>query len=326
MCIGLAPKKTYCKFIEAKLDESGIGKIVIDPVFGSNLELAFDALSEGDIPEPNAWIHVVHENERVLQIISDGDTQEENTSEGFLSSTPTRPIGRTRKIRGEILEVSVSESSGFKSGTITVKLQDVDLEMLVGRNTTGAIPPIGATASFVIEDIHLPRILEISTSGESIAGPAYTPVPRERGAVRWPKACMGCGDTNLSELKMKLAFWEKTLELSEWRQKARTKGTKERFEDMGENMAVGFALGGVVGAVIAGGATIAGAHGKRGKSSRRILHVTMYLCPRCFRKNAHHSQYMEVDAVPGTLELILKFKSPKFAEFFYDHNPDTIEG
>jgi len=322
----LAPNKTYCKFVEAKLDESGIGKIVIDPVFGSNLELVFDGLSEGDIPERNAWINVVHENERVIRIISDGDTQEENTAESFPSSTPTRPIGPTRTIRGEILEVSVSESSGFKSGTITVKLQDVDLEMLVGRNTAGAIPPIGTTASFVIEDIHFPRVLEISTSGESIAGPAYIPVPRERGAVRWPKACMGCGDTNLSELKMKLAFWEKTLELSEWRQKARKKGTKDRFEDMGKNVAVGFALAGVVGAVIAGGATLAGGHGKSGKRSRRILHVTMYLCPQCFHKNAHHSQYMEVNAVPGTIELSLKFKSSKFAEYFYDHNPGTIEG
>lgn len=207
--MGLAPKKTYCKFVGANLDESGIGKIVIDPVFGSKIELAFDGLSEGDIPERNAWINVVHENERVIRIISDGDTQEENTAESFPSSTPTRPIGPTRTIRGEILEVSVSESSGFKSGTITIKLQDVDLEMLVGRNTAGAIPPIGTTASFVIEDIHFPRVLEISTSGESIAGPAYTPVPRERGAVRWPKACMGCGDTNLSELKMKLAFGKK---------------------------------------------------------------------------------------------------------------------
>lgn len=326
MCIGLAPTKTYCKFVEAMLDESGIGKIVIDPVFGSKLELAFDELSEGSIPEPNAWIHVMHENERVLQILDDGDKAEESTVEIAPFRDQTRPAGPTRRIRGEILEVSVSESSGFKVGTIAVKLEDLDLEMLIGRNTQGAIPPIGTTATLVIEDIHFPRVLEISISGESSTGPAYTPVPRERGAVRWPKACMGCGDTTLSELKKKFAYWEQTLELSEWRQKARAKGKMDRFEHMGKNIAKGFVLGGVVGAVVAGGVTIAGSHGKRGKFSRRILHVPMYLCPSCFHKDAHYSQYMEVDAIPGTIGLSLKFKSPEFAEYFYDHNPGAIEG
>jgi hypothetical protein len=324
--MGLAPKKTYCKFVEAMLDESGIGKIVIDPVFGSKLELAFNELSEGSIPERDAWIHVVHENEQVLQIILDDDAPEETAAESPPTGKPPRPTGPVRKVRGEVFEVNVSESSGFKSGTITAKFLDMDLKMMIGPNTQGALPPIGATATFAIEDTHFPRVLEISVSDEPITGPAYTPVPRERGAVRWPKACMGCGDTSLSELKMKPAIWEKTLELSEWRQKARKKGTKDRFDDMGKNVAVGFALGGVVGAVIAGGATLAGGHGKRGKHSRRILHVTMYLCSSCFHKDAHHSQYMEVNAVPGTIELSLEFKSPKFAEYFYDHNPGKIEG
>jgi len=322
----LAPKKTYCKFVEAMLDESGIGKIVIDPVFGSKLELAFDGLSEGSIPERDAWIHVVHENEQVLQIILDGDAPEENAAGSPPCSKQTRPTGPTRKIRGEVLEVSVSESSGFKSGTITAKLQDMDLKMLIGPNTQGALPPIGATPTFAIEDTYFPRVLEISISDESITGPAYTPVPRERGAVRWPKACMGCGDTNLSELKMKLAIWEKTLELSGWRKRARLQGAKERRKDLSANMTAGFALGGVVGAVIAGSAVIAGGQGKHGKHSRRVLHVTMFLCSSCFHRDAHYSQYMEVNAVPGTIGLNFKFKSPKFAEYFHDHNPDTIEG
>jgi hypothetical protein len=304
----LAPKKTYCKFVEATLDESGIGKIVIDPVFGSKLELAFDGLSEGNIPEPNAWIHVVHENERVLRIIFPGDTSEKNAAESPPSSKPTRPTGPTRKVRGEILEVNVSESSGFKLGTITVKLQDMDLEMLIGRNTQGAIPPIGTTATFAIEDIHFPRVLEISISDESSTGPAYTPVPRERGAVRWPKVCMACGETDLSTLKMVLAIWEKTFELSEWRKRARAKGKKERLENIGQNIVGGFALGGVLGAVVAGSA---GGRGTRGTRSKRVLHVTMYLCSSCFHSDAHYSQYMEVDAVPSTIGLSFKFKSPQ---------------
>lgn len=324
--MGLAPKKTYCKFIEAMLDDSGIGKIVIDPVFGSKLELAFNELSKGSIPERDTWIHVVHENEQVLQIILDDDAPEENAVESPPTSKPARPTGPIRKVRGEVLEVNVSESSGFKSGTITAKLQDMDLKMMIGPNTQGALPPIGATATFAIEDTYFPRVLEISSSDESITGPTYTPVLRERGAVRWPKACMGCGDTNLSELKMKPAIWEKTMELSEWRKRARAQGAKERRKDLRENMAVGWVLGGAVGAVIAGGASIAGGQGTRGKFSRRILHVTMYLCPSCFHKNAHYSQYLEVDAVPGIINLSLKFKSPEFAEYFYDHNPGTIEG
>lgn len=326
MCIGLAPKKTYCKFVEAKLDESGIGKIVIDPVFGSNLELVFDGLSEGDIPEPNAWIHVVHENERVLRIISDDDAPEEDAAGSLPISKPARPTGPIRKVRGEVLEVNVSESSGFKSGTITAKLQDIDLKMMIGPNTQGALPPIGTAATFAIEDIHFPRVLEISISNELITGPAYTPVPQERGAVRWPKACMGCGDTNLSELKMKPAIWEKTLELAEWRKRARAQGSKDRRKDLKENMAVGWVLGGAVGAVIAGSASIAGGHGRRGKFSRRVLHVTMFLCSSCSHADAHYSHYMHVDAVPGTIGLNFKFKSPEFAEYFYDHNPGTIEG
>ncbi|NOR37960.1 MAG: hypothetical protein GQ580_00040, partial [Candidatus Thorarchaeota archaeon] len=283
----MAPKKTYCKFVEAKLDESGIGKIVIDPVFGSKLELAFNGLSEGSIPERDAWVHVVHENGQVLQIISNGDTQDENAAESPPTSKPTRPTGPTRKVRGEVLEVNVSESSGFKSGTVTAKLQDMDLKMMIGPNTQGALPPIGTTATFAIEDTHFPRVLEISISNELITGPAYTPVPQDRGAVRWPKACMGCGDTNLSELKMKPAIWEKTLELAEWRKRARAQGAKDRRKDLKENMAVGWVLGGAVGAVIAGSASIAGGHGRRGKFSRRILHVTMYLCPSCSHADAH---------------------------------------
>ena len=326
MCVELAPKKTYCKFVEAMLDESGLGKIAIDPVFGSKLELAFDGLSEGSIPEPNAWIHVVHENERVLQIIDDGDKAEENTVESPPSSKSPRQIGSTRKVRGEILEVNVSESPGCKVGTITAKLQDMDLEMLVGRNTQGAIPPVGTTATFTIEDIHFPRVLEVSISDESSTGPVYTPVPRERGAVRWPKVCMACGETDLSTLKMVRAIWEKTFELSEWRKRARAKGKKNRLDDMGANIVGGFALGGVLGAVVAGSATIAGGRGKRGTRSRRILHVTMYLCSSCFHRDAHYSQYMEVNAVPNTIDLSFEFKSPEFAEYFYDHNPDTIEG
>jgi hypothetical protein len=323
---GLAPKKTYCKFVEAMLDESGIGKIVIDPVFGSKLELAYNGLSEGDIPEPNAWIHVVHENEMVLRIMSDDDAPEEDAAESPPTSKPTRPTGPMRMVRGEVLEINVSESSGFKSGTITAKLQDMDLKMMIGPTTQGALPLIGATATFTIEDTHFPRILEISISDEPIAGPAYTPVPQERGAVRWPKACMGCGDTNLSELKMKPAIWEKTLELAEWRKRARAQGAKDRRKDLGENVAAGWALGGVVGAVIAGSASIAGGHGRRGKFSRRVLHVTMFLCSSCSHADAHYSQYMQVDAEPGTIGLNFKFKSPEFAEYFYDHNPGTIEG
>ncbi len=326
VCIELAPKKTYCKFVEAMLDESGIGKIVIDPVFGSKIELAFDGLSEGNIPEPDAWIHVVHENERVLQIMPDDDKQEENTTKSPLSSEPTHPTGSIRKVRGEILEVNVNESSGIKLGTITAKLQDMDLEMLIGRNTRGAIPPIGTNATFAIEDIHFPRVLEISISDESGTGPAYTPVPRERGAVRWPKACMGCGNTNLSELKMETDIWEKTFELSEWRKRARAKGTRDRFDNIGKKIVLGFTLGGVLGAAVAGSAGIAGGGGKRGTRSRRVLHVVMYLCSSCFHRDAHYSQYMEVDAVPSEISLSFKFKSPKFAEYFYDHNPVTIEG
>jgi hypothetical protein len=91
----LAPKNAYCKFVEATLDESGIGKIVIDPVFGSKLELAFDGLSEGNIPEPNAWIRVLHENERVLRIIFHGNTPEKNTVKSLPSNKPTLPTGPT---------------------------------------------------------------------------------------------------------------------------------------------------------------------------------------------------------------------------------------
>jgi hypothetical protein len=125
---------------------------------------------------------------------------------------------------------------------------------------------------------------------------------------------------------MVLAIWEKTFELSEWRKRARAKGAKEWLENIGENIVGGFALGGVLGAVVAGSAGLAGGRGKRGTRSRRVLHVTMYLCSSCFHSDAHYSQYMEVDAEPSTIGLRFRFKSSKFAEYCYDHNPDTLEG
>jgi hypothetical protein len=308
-------RKVYCKFIESKQTDSG-RVIVIDPVFGNKMELIYNEDSEGGIPSPETWIHVEYMNETVVRTIFKQDVTETKSEEPSVK-TPApmivTPKGPIRRVRGEILSASVSETAAGMLGTITMKLIDMNLELMIGRSFQGTIPAIGSVVTVLIEDQALPKVLEISTNDDTpITGPAYTPVPKGHGEARWPKACMGCGETNLSVLKRYIDTWNSIIH---------PKQKKPQWKEAAKEIGKGFVTGGLVGAAVYS-ASAARKHAKR-KVKQHILRITMYLCDNCRKIGKSYRDFMTVDLFGRGYTF--EFRNSKYAEYFRDHNPGRIE-
>ena len=185
-------KKIYGKITEVKENS-----VIVDPVFGSKLELFYDS-SVDTIKETEENVNIEYTDSSeptFIQII--GQVKVEDTPRQIdVESTQDMkiPEGQQRKIRGKIIKSGVSQES--KIGTVQIELEKVNLEMLYSRISKGEVPSPGTLCTVTILDGKMPKVLEISTNNdEELDGPIYTPIPKENGLIRWPVACMKCGDT-----------------------------------------------------------------------------------------------------------------------------------
>jgi len=295
-------KKIYGKITEIKENS-----IVVDPVFGSKLEIFYDNnIDTIMVTEENVNVEYTDGSEpRFIQII--GQVKVEVPSEPVEVEIKI-PKGQQRKIRGNIVKSEVSQESEI--GSVVIELEKINLNMLYSRISKGIVPKPGTLCTVTILDGKIPRVLEITTNNEEeLKGPIYTPIPEEKGLIRWPVACMGCGGINHEELKQRDGFWSKGF----IREKLAGGATK------GE-IAQAFVLGGVAGAAYK--AYKEKPQGKRGVEL--YLQIDMYQCPNCFDKKNRHTTFMSVDVDMSDFTYIFEFNNPKFAEFFNSYNPDKV--
>jgi hypothetical protein len=106
---------------------------------------------------------------------------------------------------------------------------------MYGFKSKGEIPSVGTPVSVKVEDPKIQRVIEVEASSEFMKGPTYTPPPTRAGVVRWPKACMSCGEAEFSKLKgPKIATWNLVID-------TRSPKWKEFLKEMGK----GFVAAGI---------------------------------------------------------------------------------
>jgi len=305
-------KKAYGKVIEIK-----DGSIIVDPVFGSKIEIFYDKntqhvkLTEENVnveyrefPQPNL-IQIVGLKEETVDDVGPAPDQQLQMK---------IPEGQRRKIRGKLTKSTVSPETNI--GSVFLELEKVNLEMLYSRISQGKIPEVGAICTVTIVDGKIPRVLEISTNNEEeIWDPIYTPFPEEEGDVRWPIACMGCGNTDYKNLKLKNDFWARGF----------ITGQKKSTDGPSKKDLAGLYLVGGVPALAAGAAYKAIKERPKGPSGyEAYLEIELYQCESCFDKKNNYKNFMSVDIDTTNLTHIFEFKNPRYSEFFFNYNPDRI--
>lgn len=299
-------KKIYGKITEVKENS-----IIVDPVFGSKLELFYDkTVNTIMVTEENVNVEYTDGSEPAFIQIVGQVKVEESPEQIKVESAPEMkiPVGQKRKIRGKIIKSGVSPES--RIGSVVIELEEINLEMLYSRISKGEVPSSGTLCTVTILDSKIPKILEITTNNEEeLDGPIYTPVPKEKGDVRWPVACMNCGNTNYEELKHREGFWRKTFT----REKIPSGPTKGEY-------AREFLKSGLAG--VAFKALTESPEGIPGVEL--YLKIDLYQCNNCFHKKNRYTNFMSVDVNPTDITYILKFNNSKFAKFFFNYNPDRI--
>jgi len=299
-------KKIYGKITEVKENS-----IIVDPLFGSKLEIFYDKNVETiKVTEEKVNVEYTDGSEPMFIQIAGQVKVEESPRLIEVESTPEMkiPKGQQRKIRGKIIKSGVSQES--KIGSVLIELDNVNLEMLYSRISKGEVPSPGILCTVTILDGKIPKILEITTNNEEeLDGPIYTPVPKEKGDVRWPVACMNCGDTNYEELKHREGFWRTSFT----REKIAGGPTKSEYTKE-------FLKSGLSGVAIK-----AFTEEPLGVPGIQLyLQIDLYQCKNCFHKKNRYTNFMSVDVNPTDLTYILKFNNRKFAKFFFNYNPDRI--
>jgi hypothetical protein len=311
-------KKIRGKLLERSQGESGNTKVVVDTVFSGRVELLFTEKSSGVIPETGTWVNVTYTTKNpltVTRIWSDDQSESESSAQETPVPRPREkqePKGPVRSMRGELVSASVNETAGGRLGSVTVKIRDFDVNLIVGGQTTGEIPSVGTYAAIEFEDTEVPRALHIErTDDTSLLEPIYTPVPRAPWLVRWPVACMSCGETDFSKLDYREEFWTTNLE-------------KPKVVE-GTAMTVLK----VVNAIMITSLTPALGEVKRKKKYLSVaLPILMYRCKDCKKQNVKLDDCVDISLEPienSKLRYHFEFESPKYEEYFRDHNPTDIE-
>ena len=313
-------KKVYGKLTEIMSDsETGVQKMSFDPVFGSKVELIYDSGSKGRIPEVGVFVNVYYEEvEGILRVVEiEGGPAEESEPVEIVPEKapepPKPPTGKLWTIKGEITSTSISGDPGKQTGSLNIMLQDGELMLLYSFSSLGEIPAVGETARVVIEDSKLPRVVEIRSAGvdDFIDGPTYTKIPEEPGDLRWPKACMSCGETQWSELKkLRPDTWEKFVDhkSTQWRKVLAEAGK-------------GVILGGVLGAAEM---VLKSQERMRGRSIYATLPITAYLCKVCHHRKRSYRDFMTIDLEDGSRKYSLTFTNEVYAKYFWEHNDEPL--
>jgi hypothetical protein len=308
-------KKVYGKVIEVKEDS-----IVVDPVFGSKIEIFYDIDTQRvQLTEENVNIEYQgFPQPKLVQIVG---LKEETVDEAGLKKieAPDQqlqmkiPEGERRKVRGKLTKSTVSPDTNI--GSVFLELEKLNLEMIYSRISHGKIPEIGTLCTVTIVDGKIPRILEISTNNEEeLWDPIYTPFPDDEISVRWPVACMGCGNTDYKELKHSDNIWVQGFITGRTKEKSLTKG----------DLAKAYVIGGVPG-LAAGVAYKAIKERPKGPTGiEAYMEIELYQCPNCFDKKNSYKNFMTIEIDPSNLNLIFQFNNERYAEFFYSYNPGRI--
>lgn len=313
-------KKIRGRLVETINHTDGHRMVVVDTVFSGKVELVFNESSDGDIPESGAWVNVIHSNTNppvVTRIWSNDESsktessvQETSISLGRKSKKPQGPV---RSLRGELVNASVNETSSGRFGSITVKLHTLEINLIVGPDSVGEMPPIGSYVSVNFEDSKVPRVIDFQkTDDTSIMVPEYTPMPRDPWLVRWPKACMSCGETDIFDLSLQENIWVTDID------------KPKVVEGSGEKVLR------IVNAIMLSAFTPApGASVTKPKKLYLSvsLPIQMYTCKDCKRLRLRYQDCMDISLAPSEnnqLKYHFEFESPKYEEYFRDHNPSDI--
>ncbi|MFW9803136.1 MAG: hypothetical protein ACFFFC_10815 [Candidatus Thorarchaeota archaeon] len=312
-------KKIRGRLVESIEDPEGQARIVVDTVFSGRVELVFNESSIGNLSDVGAWVNIIHsisDPPVVTRIWSDNDDSQ-TVSRGqktpiSLSTKQRTPQGPVRSMKGELIKASVSETPSGRLGSITLKVLEPEVNLIIGSDSKGAIPPIGSFVSVDFEDTKVPRIINLQkTDDTSLVMPLYTPHPSDPWLVRWPKACMSCGESDFSKLKFEKDVW--TTDVGKPKS---TEGTGQAVLRIINNLMVSMF-------------TPYPARIKEKKMHLSIsLPIKMYTCKECIRKRPSYQDSMDISLAPrddNRLMYHFEFKSPKFEEYFREHNPVDIE-
>ncbi len=313
-------KKIRGKFIEASQHNAGYTTIVVDTVFSGKVELVFNESSTGNIPEAGVWINVIHSTSNppvITRIWSNSETSEPMSS---VQETPIslpkkqrKPQGPVRSMRGELVLVSVNETASGRFGSITHKVHELEVNLIIGRDSTGEVPPIASFVFVNFEDSKVPRVIDFQkTHDKSAITPVYTHIPEVSWFVRRPKACMFCGATDFLKLKHKEDIWTTDVEKPKV-----VEGTAERVLRITNDIML----------------TLFTPAPGVGFSKPKKLHLSislpiqMYTCTDCNKNHLNYQYCMDISLAPtedNKLRYHFEFESSKYEEYFRDHNPSDI--
>ena len=313
-------RKIRGKFIEVFQHTAGHRMIVVDTVFSGKVELVFDESSSGDMPEPGAWVNVIHsfmDPPVVTRIWSDDETSEPTSSIQEtsipLGRKSRKPQGPVRSLRGELIDASVNETASGRFGSITVKLHTLEVNLIVGQDSVGEVPPIGSFVSVNFEDSKVPRVIDFQkTDDTSIMMPEYTPVPRGPWFVRWPKACMFCGEADISNLSLQEDIWVTDID-------------KPKVVE-GSGKKVLRTVSAIMLSTFTRAPSISVTKPKKLHLSVS-LPIQMYTCKDCKKIRLKYHDCLDISLAPtedNQLKYHFEFESPKYEEYFRDYNPSDI--
>lgn len=313
-------KKIRGKFVETINHTDGHRMVVVDSVFSGKIELVFDESSSGDIPEAGAWVNVIHTDTHPPVVTRIWTDDESSKTASSVQETPI-PLGRksrapqspVRSLRGELVNASVNETTSGRFGSITVKLYTLEVNLIVGKDSIGEIPPIGSYVSVNFEDSKVPRVIDLQkTDDTSIMMPEYTPVPRDPWLVRWPKVCMFCGETDITNLSL-----HEDVMVAGFDNPKVVEGAGERvLRIVGDLMVFAFTPAPGLGM------------SKPKKLYLSIsLPIQMYTCRNCKKLRLKYDDCMDIALAPtedNQLKYHFEFNSPEYEKFFRDNNPSDI--
>lgn len=314
-------KKIRGKLVEAIQHSAGHTLIIVDTVFSGKMELVFDESSTGNIPEAGAWVNVIHSISNppvITRIWSDNDeSKSESSVQDAVIPLPTKqwkPQGPVRSMRGELILASVNETASGRLGSITLKVHELEVNLIIGRESTGEIPSIGSFVFVNFEDSKVPRVIDLQkTDDKSVITPVYIPIPKEPWFVRWPKACMFCGATDFSKLKFNEDIWTTDVEKPKV-----VEGSGERVLKI---------INGIMLSILTPAPGVSAIKRKKLHLSLS-LPIQMFICKDCNKIRLKYQDCMNISLAltdADKLRYHFEFESPKYEEYFRNHNPTDIE-
>ena len=285
------------------------------------MELIFDESSSGNIPEAGVWVNVIHSTTDppvITKIWSDDETSESESSIQEtsipLSKKQRKPQGPTRSLRGELIHSSVNETGSGRFGSITIKLHTLEVNLIIGQDSVGTIPSIGSFVLVNVEDSKVPRVIDIQKTDDTrIMIPEYIPIPTSPWFVRWPKACMWCGEADPTNLLLKEDFWTTDIDKPKV-----VEGTAERVLRITNDIMLSLFTP----------APGVGFSKPKKLHLSVLLPIQMYTCKNCRKHRLKYHDCMDISLAPmddKKLRYNFEFESPKYEEYFRDHNPSDIE-